>query len=63
METKITSCPVFPHNSKQLNMKRPNYNELIPKNNFQGTKPRYNQESYITALEKYIDYLEKQFPE
>ena len=44
-------------------MKKPNYNELMPKNNFQGTKPRYNEESYINALEKYIDYLEKQFPE
>lgn len=39
-------------------MERPNYNELVPKNNFQGTRKRYNKDTYIEALEKYIDYLE-----
>jgi hypothetical protein len=41
-------------------MKRPNRNELLPKNNFQGTYKRYsNDKDYIKALEAYIDEIEK----
>ena len=40
-------------------MERPNKNELVPKSNFQGTRKRYTKDEYISALEKYCDYLEQ----
>lgn len=41
-------------------MKRPNRNEVMPKNNFQGTYPKYTTEEYITAMEIYLNHLEEE---
>lgn len=41
-------------------MKRPDYNETIPRNNWQGLRKLHNKDTYIKALEQYADYLENE---
>jgi hypothetical protein len=41
-------------------MERPKRHEVLPKNNFQGTYPRYTTEEYISKMEQYANYLEEQ---
>ena len=44
-------------------MKRPDINNLIPKNNFQGLRKQHNKDSYIKAIDAYCDCLESQSKE
>ena len=41
-------------------MKRPDINNLIPKNNFQGLRKQHNKDSYIKAIDTYCDHLKSQ---
>ena len=41
-------------------MKRPDKNELVPKNNWQGLRKRHNKDSYLKAMEDYATWLESQ---